>query len=231
MNDLQKKSDKLLENDTINAWSKLPNLDTFESLSNRFKNNKNLEVRSRILEICASVLHQFGAQLVISAWRDYPKLVSLPALAQASAQCLPFGDGFERVKMALSSFSNKEKLRLIFCLGYFHSTQTLDWIEENIFEPTTESWGYLAAASNLDWQRVELWIHHGRPLSLVAIDALRAIMRPQSPFLRAYAPQLKSPPSKDKFQLLLSTYSEKDNVPRVLQRTSDLIENIEKLIP
>jgi hypothetical protein len=110
-------------------------------------------------------------------------------------------------------------------LSYFRSTETLDWIEKAIFEPITENWGYLAAASNLDWHRVESWLATGRPLSLVAIDALRSIVRPMSPFLRELSPVLRDRPTKETFSAVLTDYMKRDPVPRVQQRIEGLIEH------
>jgi hypothetical protein len=114
-------------------------------------------------------------------------------------------------------------------LGSFHSPKALDWIEQHIFEPITEAWGYLAAASQLDWPRVECWFERGRPFSLAAIDALAAIIRPQSPFLRAYGPRLHQPPTADRIRQVLSAYAERDRVPRVQQRTAGLISHADIL--
>jgi hypothetical protein len=176
-----------------------------------------------------SHLHEVGADFVRYSWDDYPATVALPSLAKASAACLPFREGFDRVAAALAEEEGSTKRDLMFSLGYFHSAEALDWIEKHIYEPITESWGYLAAASKLDWPRVENWFEQGRPLSLVAIDALAAIIRPQSPFLRAYGPRLYEPPSPDRFRQVLSAYAERDRVPRVQQRTSALITHADTL--
>jgi hypothetical protein len=85
----------------------------------------------------------------------------------------------------------------------------------------------LAAASKLDWSRVERWFERGRPLSLVAIDALGAIVRPQTPFLQSYGPRLHQPPSTDRFRQVLLAYAQRDRVPRVEQRISKLISYAE----
>lgn len=215
--------------DVAAAWSAIPRAEVLNVLSERFASTSNPEIRSQLLEICASALRETGADLVRYAWGDYPVTVSLPALAQASATCLPFQDGFSRVTAALAQQHGSKKRDLMFSLGYFHSPEALDWIELNIFEPITESWGYLAAASRLDWPRVERWFEQGRPLSLVAIDALGAIIRPQSPFLRAYGPRLHQPPTRERLHHVLSAYAEHDKVPRVQQRIAELVSGTEKL--
>jgi hypothetical protein len=211
------------------AWVALPRTAILAVLSQRFSSTSNVGIRSRVLEICAAVLHQSGSGFVRYAWAEYPAGISLPSLAQASAACLPFREGFDRVTAALADQVGSHKRDLIFSLGYFHSPEALDWIEQHIFEPITEAWGFLAAASRLDWPRVERWFEHGRPLSLVAIDALIAIVRPQSPFLRTYGPCLHQPPTSDRFTQVLSAYAERDRVPRVQQRTAGLIPHADAI--
>lgn len=164
------------DSDIAAAWASLSRSEVLTVLSERFDATSNIEIRSRVLEICASALHESGADFVRYAWGHYPATVSLPPLAQASAACLSFREGFDRVTAALAEQDGSHKRDLMFSLGYFHSPETLDWIEQHIFEPITEAWGYLAAASRLDWPRVERWFERGRPLSLVAIDALAAIV-------------------------------------------------------
>jgi len=217
------------DSDVVAAWAVLPRADVLTVLSERFGQTSNVGTRSRVLEICASALHQSGAEFVRYAWSDHPASVSLPPLAQASAACLPFREGFDRVAAALAEEKGSHKRDLMFSLGYFHSPEALDWIERHVFEPITEAWGYLAAASRLDWPRVERWLEHGRPLSLVAIDALAAIVRPQSPFLRTYGPRLHQPPTLNRFTQVLSAYAGRDKVPRVQQRTTALIAHAEIL--
>lgn len=211
------------------AWAALDRANVLAAASQRFGETSNLEIRSRVLEVCASALHENGAEFIRYAWGDYPTMIDLSPLAKASAACLPFREGFDRVVAALAQEEGSPKRDLMFSLGYFHSPEVLDWIEKHIFEPITESWGHLAAASKLDWPRVERWFEYGRPLSLVAIDALAAIVHPQSPFLRAYGPRLHQPPSPERVKEMLSAYAARDPVPRVQQRISALIAHADGL--
>ena len=218
-----------LDPDTIAAWKRLQKQGILTTLSEKFGTTENMGIRSRVLEVCAVALDSTGADLVRYAWGEHPATVPLPTLAQASAACLPFREGFDRVAAALNQERGKQKRDLAFSLGYFHSPEALDWIEEHIFEPITEDWGLLAAASHLDWPRVEHWFDHGRPLSLVAIDALVAIMEAPTPFLRAYPPRLHQPPNRELFIRVLSDYAGRDKVPRVQQRTAASISNADNV--
>ena len=219
-----------LEKNILDAWSKLQPNDVLAALTKRFAITTNVGIRAKVLEICALVLREYAVEFIRYAWGDYPAKADLYSLAQASAACLPFREGFDRVVAAVNFHEGKKKHEVAFCLSYFHSVETLDWIEQNTCEPITDSWGSIAAASQLDWLRIESWLRHGRPLSLVAIDALLAIERPQTPFLRTYQPKLIQPPTPDRFKEVLKEYASKDRVPRVEQRTKILLNNINTIL-
>lgn len=211
-----------------NAWSALPQQAVLETLSRRFAASCNGEVRSTVLLTCASALHELGADLVRYAWGETSATISFASLGKASANCLPFREGFDRVASAIAESKSRAR-DLIYALSYFRSPEALDWIERQEIEPITESWGYLAAASKLEWTRVEKWLEVGRPLSLVAIDALRAIVKPMTPLLREYAPRLHQPPTLERFRQVLSEYAERDRVPRVQFRINQLLSESNSL--
>ena len=62
----------------------------------------------------------------------------------------------------------------ITALNFVRHEKVLDWIEKNIHRTTNvgTNWGHLAASSYLSWDRTNKWLTHGRPMSLVALDAL-----------------------------------------------------------
>jgi hypothetical protein len=211
------------------VWRAIPPQTALSILCARFDTTWDLGIRALILTVCAAVLGNHAEGFVRRAWNDYPERAPLASLSEASAACLPASEGFERVKSAVNQLEHREKRNLMFCLGYFHSQEALKWIEENIFEPITESWGYLAAASNIDWPRIERWFEYGRPFSLVAIDAMAAIVRPMSPFIREYGPSLRAPPTLSSFKEILLGYRERDPVPRVQRRIDGLLGNADLL--
>src|SRR5262245_33853905 len=145
------------------AWLAVPWPEILLVISERFAETSNSHIRSGLLEICALTLSGSGADFVRYAWGDYPDTVALPTLAQASAACLPFREGFSKVTTALAKADRSQRRNLLLFLGHFHSPEALDWIEQHIFPPITDVWGHLAAASRLDWPRVEDWLARGRP--------------------------------------------------------------------
>lgn len=211
------------------AWLALPRTDILLAICERLELRRSLGIRSRLLEICAWALRESAADLVRYAWGDFEAAFELPALAQASAKCLPFEEGFENVTTAINGLKGTQKLNAIWVLGYFHSASVLEWIELNVFQPITETWGYAAAASQFDWLHVEQWLERGRPLALVAIDALLGIAVPPTPLLRAYRPRLLMPPSPEQFTKVLLDYAQKDKVPRVQDRIRAILQHTETL--
>src|SRR6185436_11112794 len=98
--------------------------------------------------------------------------VAFVAWANAVAACLPGEEGFARVTDALASMNGNKPSLFLSALGEFRSERALAWIEANVREDVTVDWGRLAALSRLDWPRAVRWLRTGRPLSLVALDAL-----------------------------------------------------------
>jgi len=213
-----------LDADTKHAWQAIPAEAVLAAISTRFTSTRNQNLRGTCLEVAALTQGYGGADFIRYCWGEYPS-VDLVSLAQASAACLPFRDGFDRVTGALAQVEGSQKRDLMFALSYFRSAEALDWIEGAIFEPITESWGYLAAASDLDWQRIEAWFSTGRPLSLVAIDALGSIVRPMTLFLREHTPTLRDQPTPETFSSVLTDYIKRDPVPRVQQRVEGLLKH------
>lgn len=214
-----------LRAEVIAAWQELDPLSVHATLTKCFDSDSVAGIKATTLSICAAAIPDLGADFVRRAWLEYPQTVVLASLAEASAACLPHAEGYDRVTSALARLKGRDKRDQMYCLSYFHSRNTLDWIERNIFEPITESWGYLAAASDMDWPRVEAWLDSGRPLSLVAIDALRAIAKPMTPLLRKDKPMLAAPPASASLQKVLLAYRERDPVPRVQHRIDSLLVN------
>jgi hypothetical protein len=114
--------------DVAAAWGAFSRPEVLAVLSERFGRTTNLGIRSCVLEVCASTLAETGADFVRYVWGEYPTAVALSALAEASAPCLPFREGFDRVTAALEKENGSSKRNLMLSLGCFHSPEALDWI-------------------------------------------------------------------------------------------------------
>ena len=117
-------------------------------------------------------------------------------------------------------------------LIWFRSPAVLDWIERKIPDSNiTEDWGRLAALSVLDWSRLQNWVKRGRPLSLVAVDALcEFIPRPgQAPVLNRLEPTLAGCDDRGRIKGVLEDYLGVDDAPRVARKCQFIIDHLDEL--
>jgi hypothetical protein len=196
------------------------------SLDRRVRLRENETAEEVAYAVVGPVLGRAAEPCVRRRWdeagREY-----LYRLAEASAQCLPPDDGFERVERALEQYQGKDLSDRLLAMAPFRSPRAPDWIERRVADPITGRWGDLAAVSGIDWPRVEAWLDRGRPLSLVALDALAACDSPrqsQSMLLRQAAPKLLNPPPRDVAVTRLRQYAEGDKSPRVSSSVQYVIE-------
>lgn len=218
-----------LEDEVFTAWLRLPPASVLSCIAKRYDDTRNLSVRAIILEV-AALLRAEGQMFVRHAWDAYQDCGSFWSLAEATAACLPEAEGFPLVASALEAMPEKERRRSFGALAHFRSTRSLDWIEANACEPTVDAWGYLAAASTLNWPKVDEWLKAGRPLSLVAVDALLAIANPRTPFLRKIRPVLINPPAEQDLRNAIEALMKADPVVRVMQRAGALLEHVPALV-
>jgi hypothetical protein len=207
------------------AWQALDHTAVLMAIKRRYRSTDLVELQAVVLEIAACSLGERGRDFVLAALKNFSDPCLLGPLAQASVTCLTFDDGFGRVVDALSRMDENSRRDSMYALFYFHTDGTLDWIESNVSSPVSEDWGRLAAASLFTWKRAVSWLNKGRLVSLVALDALEAIVRPQSLLLREYGPELVDKPSRAVFEEALKEYVHRDSVPRVKKTVEFLLEN------
>lgn len=199
------------------------------SLQYRVANARSSEIEAQAYEICAVVLERSAEDWVRSRWEVYHPSAFL-ALAVASASCLPLDEGFQRVVEKLEALPQKEMRTACSVLAYFRTEKTLDWLETHVGSPITDSWGKLAAMSHLSWKRVALWLDRGRPLSLVALDALKACARYDTPLLKKFTPKLLEPAMKETMIAKLKQYAVIDSAPRVKQNITTINNSWESIL-
>lgn len=150
-------------------------------------------------------------------------------LAQAAAACLPREEALEYVRRALAA-PGTNVAEQIGCLAWFHEAAALNLIEQYATSPISETWGRTAAACGITWDRAQRWMEAGRPLSTVALDALHACVRYDSPLLAELAPRLLDPPDVATLRAALTQQMERDPVPRVKKLAAHLIDKAEALV-
>lgn len=219
-----------IDDELAAAWAALDRQQVLPTLAARYASTRNARIRGATLEICALAVGEAAAGFVRQAWNDYGETVDLYSLAQASAACLPYREGFDRVRAAVDALEPREQRSRMYALAYFHSPEVIGWIEQHVFSPVTEDWGRVAAASQLDWATAERWLASGRPLSLVALDALAAIVDPRRPPRpREPRARLHQPPDAAVLANALTAHAQRDPVPRVERITGYLLQNLPAL--
>jgi hypothetical protein len=178
----------------------------------------------KCLEVAAEVL-----QGQAYAWVKYHlSLVDGPLqvlnFAYALARCFPAAEAQDLLLAALGTLSEKALAEHITCLCYLAGNGPLDWIETHCRTITNVpgSYGVTCAALGISWERVHRWLQAGRPLSLMALDALvncstTSETQNRSPWLREHPPHLHAPLALETMDEALHAYVALDSVPRTKQ--------------
>ena len=142
-------------------------------------------------------------------------------------------DAFELITSELNECEDKYLTEFMAPLNFLKYEPVLDWVEQNAdrVKNVTQDWGHLSASSNFSWKRAEKWLEIGRPLSLIALDAImfcttRGERLNQSLWMRELNPKLTDKPKLDRIANGLKQYIEKDSVPRTKNAVSRIINDI-----
>jgi hypothetical protein len=122
---------------------------------------------------------------------------------------------------------------VLHALSELRDERILDWIERNAVPPTTFEWGTAVACNKPTWKRLAKWLDSGRPMSLVALDALQNCgefdPETMSGIFQEVSPKVRDPVSLKAVRKRLEEYKRKDSVPRVEKAVDLLLENLEKI--
>ncbi|MDF0720732.1 hypothetical protein P0M11_12045 [Kaistella sp. PBT33-4] len=140
---------------------------------------------------------------------------------------------FHIISAEIEACEDKYLNEYITALNFIRSEKVLDWIEKNTLRiiDVGLSWGHLAASSQFNWDRATKWLEKGRPLSLIALDALVFCTTigerlNQSPWMRQIQPKLIDNPRPEIVAARLQRYLGADSVPRTKDAVRKIIENI-----
>lgn len=153
--------------------------------------------------------------------------------AKHISETLNKDEALEKLISEIESFDKKYLNECINALNYIRHEKVLDWIECNAHKPTniTSSWGHVAASSCFSWDRADKWLSKGRPLSLIALDALIFCTTiderlNQSIWMREIKPILIDEPKPDIIANRLHKYLQVDGVPRTKAAVKKIINNL-----
>ncbi|EMI54660.1 hypothetical protein RSSM_03922 [Rhodopirellula sallentina SM41] len=212
-----------LADDVVNAINNHNPETVLGNLMSRTDESQNVWVESTCLQICARSLGPTATDWVRSRYGKSPEV--LYWWVSAAAACMPLDDAWDTTTAAIAKSENvREDAQ---SLGWFRSDRTLEWIEKqfpSLEIPVTQDWGRLAAISRITWSRVESWLSRGRPLSLVALDALVSCFHYDTLNLKRIQPKLATDATESHMTETLDRYVGVDDVPRV-SRTVDRIKS------
>jgi len=196
---------------------------------------KNKAIIYKLLEIAARGLGHFAEKWVRQRWKEREK-EDISIFAEALAKCLPFDEAFSEMTKEIEKEDDNRLALKVGSLIYFERPETLDWIEKMKGRITnvSESWGNLTAASKLDWLRTKKWLEDGRPLSLIALDALIYCTTTgprlnQILWFREHPPKLINADKLEAVAQTINDYVKKDSVPRVKNSANKIIDNLFKV--
>jgi len=142
-------------------------------------------------------------------------------------------EAFQIISAEIDTCEDKFIYDYITVLSFVRHEKALDWIERNRYRITNVgmNWGHLAASSFFNWERAHKWLGEGRPLSLIALDALFFCTtvgdrQNQSPWMRQIQPKLIDKPRPQTVAETLQDYLRTDNVPRTKNAVQKIIANI-----
>jgi hypothetical protein len=192
--------------------------DVLKELDIRLSTNPALI--ERLIEIASEVLETEARDWLIYQYKNYDGETPL-IFSKALAKCLPITESFKIVKDILSRVKQSELHSKVWALYYFNSTQIIEWIEENKenIKNISNNYGSVCAANQFDWVTAKRWLSMGRPLSLIALDAVFECgttknKMNRSPYLRENQPKLLSPESEEIMNKVLDGYLKTDNIHR-----------------
>lgn len=184
------------------------------------------------LELAAHVSGPDAESIVVSLYSRALQSDLLHVWGIAAAKCLPSPLGLQQTIAALEALAPRQMYDRLGSLAAFRSELALSWIETRV--PTRSvgsNWGALAARSNMSWAVIESWLARGRPLSLVALDALCHFIPSggEAPSVKKNPPHLRNCPDDAQMRRVLERYCASDASPKATSICAHIIRNLDKL--
>lgn len=209
---------------------KFPKEEVLQLIDKKISYNRAIHYKA--YEIIAKVVGRLAESWMKEEWtKRKPNEVAI--YAEAIASCLERDEAFTLLIPEIEKSSGNQLANDALALLFFQHEKTLDWIERIAEKIATvpDQWGVLAATSQFSWQRADKWVKAGRPLSLIALDALWycTIKEPgpnQPVWLQQHPPKLTDEPRPEIVAVALTDYVMKDNVPRTRNAVESIIMNV-----
>jgi len=217
----------VLRDEHYEPLEQFPRGELSAALARRLADSPSETVRSVCHDILRNVLRLDGAELFRAHFAELRMSAPIRWTATA-AKCLPRE---EMLQLSWDMITSRDGLALkdaANALEYCRTPAALEWIERTIGQPklVAQFWGELAAKSELSWPRAQRWVANGRPLSLVALDALQIIARLRETKSEFNDVRLAEVSDRGEIVDALRSYAARDDVPRVSRAVAAIVEKI-----
>jgi hypothetical protein len=148
-------------------------------------------------------------------WQYYLAQAKFPGMRaiEALAAALPNEEAAALASVwVVSATDRRERASRIHLLGSLRNPGLIPLIEEwwassQSGDAVTGEWGLLASRLKVPWKTLAMWLKKGRPMSLIALDAITC-------YIRGGVPEGFIRPSQEELERVLSEFGQKDRSPR-----------------
>lgn len=192
----------------------------------------NNSISYKAYEIVAYVVGRTAENWAKEQWENKKHEEGILDFAELLAYCLKKDEAFQLITTELEKLPEDIFCNNISSLLYLRDERTLDWIENvtGRIKNISPDWGQLAASSQFSWKRVQKWLDAGRPLSLIALDAIYLCTckdySGQSIWLSKIKPKLTDKTLPEEIERKLCHYLESDRVPRTKNTIGSILYNL-----
>ena len=205
-----------LKAEVVGELKKYPPTDVLAAMAGLMTSRPIPWVQSRCFEIAARAIGLAAQEWVEVRWQTGVSPPTLSSFLEAAAACLPRSDRTVRAAiLAVEAAAGRDISTTALTLTAFRSPVVLEWIEQRVTSPVSDRWGSIASRSAFSWPTAARWLKAGRPLSLVALDALRDVYRRPARGWPDRPTELGEPPDRSSLITLLDEVALRDAVPRV----------------
>ncbi len=205
-----------LRDDVVAALRRHPAGVLLARMSDLIEARPILWVEACCYDVAARALGPAARSWVERRWEPGLRPDTRAAFLKAAAACLPHAEAVPRALAYVERQGGRDLPFAALPLAHFRSPLVLDWVERTVASPVSNNWGPLAACSGFTWATATRWLEAGRPLSLVALDALSIALRPT---YRPFGISIELPDAPDEAAILdhLCEHARRDPAPRVTQ--------------
>ena len=193
---------------------------------------ESVAVQENIFRVCKDVLGDSAEPWLRESRHLAVQNFAFGAYCSALNACIPDG-GFE---IATCKLRNEQAHQLAYfahdLLEFDDRSKIIDWIEKTLVSnglSVKTEWGQLAALAGIPWRTITRWLSHGKPLNLVALDAIVAWLTGSVDFRRAWlnrlTPMVIDAPERSEIRRRVVDHAEREATPRI-EKTAGKIVNL-----